>query len=506
MRLLGLIALVLALIAAPAYAAPAAKYEVGIGTRSISPDPDGTFAGQPVYLGGYGIGGGSPVFAGRAATGVLGEGPSVRAFAVSDGQNAFAIADIETQGWFAATKNGPYGLIDMRKAVEEATGGALPAESVVVQTDHSHGGADSIGVWGGVPDEYMAFMKDQTVAAIVEAFESMQPGTLWYGTSPGRDLLSNQFDYDAANQVVDSDVRVLQARDKKKRPFATLLNFSAHSTVLGSGNTRITGDWPQRANPMLERRFGGEAMTVVATLGRTQPADRGCPDPAPADAELCTLDDYAGRVVDRAAEAVANAQQIKGDPIVAARSYLVEDVSSNALLLGMLYGGDAAGIPINRSMTPPWLAGNVLGTITASARIGDVLLSSGPGEMYPQIALKVADTVPARGHMTAGLANDQLGYLIAPYEAYPEPIRRSFFNYEGDEVSPIDNDNYFFNVSHTMGERVTCSLLRGAGELFDAGSTYRDSYDRCTTFPNDAALEHGSDVALSDLPNPDVTP
>ena len=129
MRLFGLIALALALLAAPAHAAPKpkakpAKYEVGIATRSISPDADGTFAGKPVYLGGYGIGGGSPVLAGRAATGVLGEGPSVRAFVVSDGTSTFAIADIETQGWFAATKNGPYGLIDMRKAVEEATGGA----------------------------------------------------------------------------------------------------------------------------------------------------------------------------------------------------------------------------------------------------------------------------------------------------------------------------------------------------------------------------------------------
>ena len=514
-RLCALVALALAALGTPAEAkrptkAPKKpKYEVGLASRSISPDADGTFAGQPVYLGGYGIGGGSPVFEGRAATGVLGEGPSVRAFVVSDEEgNAFAIADIETQGWFAATKNGPYGLIDMRKAVDEATGGALPAESVVVQTDHSHGGADSIGVWGGVPDEYMAFMKDQTVAAIVEAFESRERGTLWYGTAPGRDLLSNQFDYDAANEVVDSDVRVLQARDDEGAPFATMLNFSAHSTVLGSGNTKITGDWPQRANPMMEQRFGGEAMTVMATLGRTQPADRGCPDGTLTDdaRELCTLDEYASRVVDRAAEAVANAEEIKGDPIVTARSYLVNDVSSSALLLGMLYAGDAAGIPINRSMTPPWLAGNVLGTITASARIGDVLLSSGPGEMYPQIALKVADTVPARGHMTAGLANDQLGYLIAPYEAYPEPVRRSFFNQAGDEVSPIDNDNYFFNVSHTMGERVTCSLLRGAGEVFDAGSTYRDGYDRCATFPNDAALEHGSDVALSVLPNPDVTP
>ena len=278
MRLFGLIALVLALLAAPAYAAPkkpkTAKYEVGIASRSISPDADGTFAGKPVYLGGYGIGGGSPVLEGRAATGVLGEGPSVRAFVVSDGKNnTFAIADIETQGWFAATKNGPYGLIDMRKAVEEATGGALPAESVVVQTDHSHGGADTIGVWGGVPDEYMAFMKDQTVAAIVEAFQTRRKGTLWYGTAPGRDLLSNQFDYDAANEVVDSDVRVLQARDDGGA-FATMLNFSAHSTVLGSSNTKITGDWPQRANPILEQRFGGEAMTVMATLGRTQPRTR----------------------------------------------------------------------------------------------------------------------------------------------------------------------------------------------------------------------------------------
>ena len=515
-RVCALVALAVAALGTPADAKPKKppkpkkpSYSVGIATRSINPDPDGSYAGQPVFLGGYGIGGGTPFLAGRPATGILGEGPSVRAFAVTDEEgNAFAIADIETQGWFAATKNGPYGLIDMRKAVQQATGGALPAENVVVQSDHSHGGADTIGVWGGVPEEYMAFMKQQTVDAIVEAFESRERGTLWYGTAPGDGLLANQFDYDAANSTVDSDVRVLQARDDEGVPFATMLNFSAHTTVLGDDNTKITGDWVQRANPLMEQRFGGEAMTVVATLGRTQPTDRNCEDPTKTGdaAELCRLDQYATRVVDRATQAVESAEQITGNPLVAARSYLVEDVSSSPLLLGLLYAGQPAGVPINRAMTPPWLAGNVLGTITASARIGDVLLSSGPGEMYPQIALKVADTVPARGHMVAGLANDQLGYLIAPYESYPEPIRRSFFNQAGDEVSPIDNDNYFFNVSHTMGERVTCSLLRGAGEIFDAGSQYRDSYDRCATFPNDTALEHGSDVTLSDLPNPDQTP
>src|SRR5215213_9652275 len=96
---------VIALQATAAQAKLVQPYLVGAASRSINPDADGTFAGKPVYLGGYGIGGGSPVFEGRPATGVLGEGLSVDAFAVSDGQSPFAIADIEAQGWFVALKN-----------------------------------------------------------------------------------------------------------------------------------------------------------------------------------------------------------------------------------------------------------------------------------------------------------------------------------------------------------------------------------------------------------------
>ena len=226
---------------------PPKPYLVGAASRSINPDPDGTFAGKPVYLGGYGIGGGSPVFAGRPATGVLGEGLSVRAFAVSDGDRSFAIADIEAQGWFVALKNGPYGLLDMRKEVERRTGGALPAENVVIQSDHSHSGPDPLGVWGGVPDEYLRYVADRTVDAIVEAYASMAPATLYYGTAPGRDLLSNQFDYDEANKAVDSDVRVLQARDgdKRARHAAELLRAHDRARLGQHEGCRATGCRPR---------------------------------------------------------------------------------------------------------------------------------------------------------------------------------------------------------------------------------------------------------------------
>jgi hypothetical protein len=469
-------------------------YFVGAASRSINPDANGTYAGKPVYLGGFGIGSNTPYDEGRPATGILAGGVSVRAFAISDGTRSIALADLESQGWFVAQRDAPYGLMDMRKEVEKRTKGALKATNVVVQSDHTHGGPDGLGVWGGVPIEYRKLVFDRTVEAIVEAYQTRREGTLYYGTAPGRDLLTNQFDYDPANKVMDSDVRVLQARDEFNRPFVTVLDFSAHADVAGSGNTKVTGDWPQHTNPLLEQRFGGKAVTVVATLGRTQPNRPGCPGSGDAN-EICKLDTYSRSVVDRAAQAVANARAVPGKPVVDGRSYLIEDVTSNPLLLGLLVGGPAIGAPLNRALTPPWLTGNVLGTVGASMRIGDVLLSAFPGEAYPQIALKIAELAKdAKGFMTAGLANDQLGYLIAPYESYPEPIRRSFFNQEGDEISPIDNDNYFFNVSQTMGERVTCAALRGAGELFGKGSAYWQAYERCPMFANDMALPAGADT------------
>jgi len=483
---------------------PDGCYTAAAAVRSINPDANGTFAGKPVYLGGYGIGSGA-VLQGRKATGFLGDGINVRAFVVGDGKHYFASADIEAQGWFVAAKDGPYGLVDMRKQVEQATGGKLKASQVFIQSDHSHGGIDAMGVWGGIPVEYRAYIVKRTVEAISEAFRNQEPGTLMYGTTPARDLLSNQFDSDPANQSMDSDLRVLQARDGDARPFATVLDFSAHSTVLGSSNTKATGDWPQTANKLLEERYGTGAVTLMATLGRTQPTDRGCPDKALKGdaASLCTLNEYATRVVDRAGKAIEAAKPITGTPVVGAQSYLIQDVTSNAALLGLLVAGDEPvfGAPLNRALTPPWLTGNVIGTVTGSARIGDVLLSSMPGEAYPQIPLTVAGIVKPRGHMTMGLSNDQLGYLIAPFpEAYGQPVcSTALSNCDFDDVptpDPISNDNYFFNVSHTMGERIICSLLRGAGEVFGKGSnSYRDQYAKCALFPNDPMLAPGADTA-----------
>jgi hypothetical protein len=353
-------------------------------------------------------------------------------------------------------------------------------------------------------------MFEQTVAAIVDAWQHRTPANLYYGWAQGRDLQSNQFDYDQSNRVMDSDVRVLQARKSDGTPIATIVDFSSHPTVLGSSNKHITGDWPQEANRLMEQRpqdYGTSAMTIVGTLGRTQPSDRSCPtsdasesDPAVA---LCRLDDYATRVLAHVDRALQDATLIAGDPVVSAKTYLIQDPADNGVVyIGLGVAGGPLGVPLDRALTPPWLQGNVLGTVTGSVRIGDVLLSTVPGEIYPQIALKVADSVqgPVRKHgfMTAGLANDQLGYIIYPYQSYPEPILSTFVS-RGDQIpqpKPIGNDNYAFNVSKTLGGRVTCSLLRGAGEVFGQGSRYRSADPECVQFPNDMLFGEGADVTF----------
>jgi hypothetical protein len=514
---------------------PPKTYRVGMAARSVSLEPNGAFASQPVYLGGYGLGNGrvGEHFAGvenpgphpydyglayddgRAATGNLADGIHVRAAVISAGKGKqnFAIADIENQGCFAQNKQG-YGLITMRKDVQTQTHGALPANHVYIQCDHSHGGPDLIGAWGGVPDEYLAFVQRQTVAAIVAAFQDQRPAQLWYGTAQsgveGRDkvpedtkdpLLTNQMlnDPTGANDVMDDELRVLQARDPDTGvPFATILNLNAHPTVLGSSNTKASGDWPQFANTLMTQdsgTFGAQAMTVVGTLGRQQPARGGCPDAAlaskgdsdPQEA-ICKLTQYASRVVARAKVALDAAHPLTGKPEVVATSYLIQDPATNAGIMALNDVGEIGGAPIMRSNTPPWRTGTVVGSITGSARIGNVLLSSMPGEAYPQIPLAVRDALKGsgiKGFMTAGLSNDQLGYIIANLpDSYPQVLIRG----------AQGNDNILFNMSQTLGERLTCSLLRGAGEVTGNGSTYRDSDQKCTAFANDLVWPQGADT------------
>jgi hypothetical protein len=533
-------------------ASESAVYLVGAAARSINPTA-AMLAKHDFYLGGYGLGdfkAGNdvqvPGTSGRYATGQLGDGVHSHAMMISDGAHTIALAQIETQGYFASYKQGPFGIEEIRRdaaaeiarlATHMRHPGPVPtAAEILVDSDHSHGGPDTVGVWGGVPTSYLRLVHDRTVAALASAWVGMRPATLSYGvahagvagaetryppTGGSDPLLTNQFSSDPDNQVMDDEVRVLQAHDPATGAvLGTYVNYSAHPTVLGSSNTKVTGDYVGRLDLQIAAAFGGWGFDQVGTLGRTQPARTGCAKHwlKGAHESLCELDDYASRVMTKVRAAVASAQPVTGPAVVGMSSYLLLDPATSATLVGLVYGGTVIGAPAARTVGPPWFTGDVIGTTAFSGRIGSLLISGGPGEMYPQIVAKVREEVPGmQGYLNIGTAGDFLGYIVAPLTAYPEPVRRSVLSGDpppdGDpgcaagSVSvgcpdPVGNDNYFFNVSHTFGLRLTCGLLRGAADTLDKpASAYTKKYAPCTAFATDAALPAGEDTTFP--PQPD---
>ena len=406
---------------------------VGSAKRDITPSeatapPDGQ-----VYLGGYGLG---PV---RRSTGVLAP-IFVRAFVVSNGSDVVAFAGSETQGAFAAYKTGAYGLVDIAAAVEAATAGRIPRTHVIIGSDHSHAGPDTTGVWGGLPDVYLQYLVDQTVGAITDALAALRPARVLVGTADATDLLRSQFN-EPPNDLVDGELRVLVAEDADDgAASAVLINYAAHSTVMGSDNTLISADWPGVVAMDAERTLGVEtAVVMLADCGRTQPND----GIFPGETDPQRLQSYADAVSERVREAVANLTEIRGSEIAVSQLFLRERFANPNVPFSVL---DAL---VSRSAQPPWTEGDVVGTLVSAARIGNLLLAGMPGEGYPAIQFALEQQVPADEHFIFGLANDQLGYLIAPESGYPQ-VQAAF----------PDNDNALFNVGPAIGDHVMCTLLK----------------------------------------------
>jgi hypothetical protein len=182
-------------------------------------------------------------------------------------------------------------------------------------------------------------------------------------------------------------------------------------------------------------------------------------------------------------QAVAAAAPVRGHT-VASDEVMTREVATNGALLGVTYSGEVPvrGYGAYRAATPPWFSGGVVGTFASAHRVGDVLLTASPGEAYPDIRFGVVRGLSGvQAAFTFGLANDQLGYLIAPASEYA---------WIG--ASQPGNDNAFFNVSAQYGDHLYCTQL-GEAEAIGFTGTGAAAYSGNAAQPV-CPLESGSDA------------
>ena len=270
-------------------------YLVGAATEDITPS-------GPINLGGYGLGDGTlfpDAVVGRGGVDqAKGEHISARAIVVDDGHHVVAVAGIETQGVFAVYEDGKYGLSDIADQVAKDVPG-LPVSHIMISSDHTHAGPDTIGAWGGVPASYLATVRNQAVKAIEEAYAQRRLADLRVGQSDASDLIYNQACTEALNQSKTPDYpgpdacpvpgkdgffRVLQATAPGAGVIATYAAYAAHATA-GGGNG-LNGDWPQFLGDRMSATFGGVGMAVEGANGGTQPCRPACAFTSPEEPRL----------------------------------------------------------------------------------------------------------------------------------------------------------------------------------------------------------------------------
>jgi hypothetical protein len=455
-------------------------YRVGAATTDITPS-------YGVNIGGFGLGDGSVIPSQVTGRGGYWPGPQPgdstaprirsRAIVVDDGKQAVAIADIETQGMFAAYEAGPYGLHDIAATVAHDIPG-LPIDHIVVASDHTHHGPDTIGAWGGVPTSYLQLVHDRTVAAIEQAYAGRQLASIRAGQSDASDLVYNQACTEALNQDKtpaytgpdvcpvpgkDGMVRVVQATAPSGSTVATLVVFAAHSTTnIGS---QVDGDWPQFLGDRLATIYGGVGMGMEGANGGTQPCRPTCSFTKPSEPGYNIDDRFTAVMLNYTAhvqDALARSAPVTG-PVAGAQTFIHEAITG-PFVTGLFALGNHFGTPLMRSKQPPWMAAQTIRTVAADVRIGSLLFDATPGEGFPAIRQGVADAVAGPSMVIQlGLANDQLGYLIAPASYVPVIAAEAAVN-----------DNILFNVSPTIGDHVMCADITLAHALAAADWTVTD--------------------------------
>jgi len=290
----------------------------------------------------------------------------------------------------------------------------------------------------------------------MDALAAAQPAQLLTGTADATELINSQFG--PPMDQVDGELRVLAAADPADATHlqSVLINFSAHADVMGADNLLVSSDWPGVTATQVEQALGIDtAVVMVADVGRTQP---NRPDGTNPD----KLQAYSSEVTAKVMTALGTLTPQSGTTIGGTQLFLRDQYNNSFLTLDIL------GAIIARNGQPPWLDNDVIGTWVSAFQVGDLFFATVPGESYPAVQFALEASVPATRHFIFGLANDQLGYLIAPQEGYPQIA-----------AAAPGNDNALFNVSPAIGDHVMCTLFKAARQI---GYALPDDPQKCAVW------------------------
>ncbi|MCB9779967.1 MAG: neutral/alkaline non-lysosomal ceramidase N-terminal domain-containing protein [Alphaproteobacteria bacterium] len=430
---------------------------------------DGVF--QAVYIAGFGQS--------RPANGVHDE-LWARAVVFDQGAVRVAVVALDLVGWF---------YDDVLKIREAVAARGIDVDHVIVHSTHQHEGPDTLGQWGpgltttGVDPDYEAYVVDRAAQAVADAVAGLTPATLYAGavdtTVDWGDKGSRNTVRDSRDPVViDEHLYTLHATDASGATIATVVGWANHPETVGSENLLLTSDFAHYLRDYVENGvgdrpgLGGTTVFINGTVGGLMtPLGVTVTDDDGVDWSGDTYEkaDALGRILARMALDSVDGSTAADSPSLSLRSdefYIpVENYAFQAMfLVGVFeralfnYDPDAALDDDNR---PEIVTG------MDYLQVGPVSMLTIPGELAPEVAIGgydgsrvhttqdefidpgnpnpppiddapegpyLKDRMAGEYQWIIGLGNDEIGYLIPPYD------------YELHETSPYvsepEGDHY----------------------------------------------------------------
>ena len=273
-------------------------------------------------------------------------------------------------------------------------------DHVICGLSHNHAAGDTTGFYGFYPEKYIAHIQAQAIDGLKEALAKLQPVAELKVASkelPMDGIRVQHLFRNARNPgVLDPTIDLIQAIGKDGKTIVTMVHFACHVESIQEGGKEITADFPGYMCDQIQKDFGGQPLFLNGAVGGMVSGDnRARTDESSKEMGL----QLAAIVKD-----LAKTAQPPATFEFAAECRSLEIPVTNKDFLPAF---EKLGRPNNR--------GRALTDMTY-IKLGEAQFISLPGELLPEVSFEILEHMDGFPRCLVGLGNDQMGYLIPPYD------------------------------------------------------------------------------------------
>lgn len=321
------------------------------------------------------------------------------------------------------------------------SGNKIKPESILISATHTHSGPDLQGLWGGVSAEYKARAIQSVAQTIVSAYQSKKPSYIYTWTA--KSTVENRRGWN----IVDDSISVIDVRafGNSKR-IATLVNMSAHPTIIDADNRKWSSDYVGALRTTLNQSLNTKTIFINGIVGDSQPSTdnvRGIERAVKFGTDTgktIAMKSWSGRMLD-------------STDIDYTQQTFQQKIENPLFLYALKVGILDLFVDTNNTITTQ------MGVLSIGCDFKAIVF---PGEALTRLGLPMKEALDSKYKMFFGLTTDTLGYFI-PHDEFGVIQNRK--TEEQASISPMIGDNasqVFLDVNDKGNENCKCDRKNGS--------------------------------------------